>query len=94
MRQFSKRWKTVYFRRTGKRGAVASLDNLSLLISGNRLWRRSLRGTTIVSAKEILLNLYRDLVQPPLGPVRPVLVMPNVCLELPYPVFGGAKLNR
>ena len=41
-----------------------------------------LRGTIIGSAKEILLNLYRNLIQPSLGPVCPVLVMPDVGVKL------------
>jgi len=49
---------------------------------------------TVVPAKEFLLNLYRDLMQPSLGSIRPLLVVPGVCLKLPYSVFGGAKLSR
>jgi hypothetical protein len=52
------------------------------------------RGATIVPAKEFLLNLYRDLIQPSLSPVCPVLVMPDRCLKFSYPVFSGAKLSR
>ena len=48
---------------------------------------------TVVPAKEFLLNLYRDLIQPSLGPIRPLLVMPGFCLKLPYPIFGAAKLS-
>ena len=41
---------------------------------------------TVVPAKEFLLNLYRDLMQPSLGSIRPLLVVPGVCLKLP--LFG------
>ena len=36
----------------------------------------------IIDAKEFLLNLHRDLIQPLLGPIRSVLVVPNLCLKL------------
>jgi len=49
---------------------------------------------TVVPAKEFLLNLYRNLMQSSLGSIRPLLVVPGVCLNLPYSVFGGAKLSR
>jgi hypothetical protein len=67
------------------------MNSLSLL-AGNCLWRRWLRGTAIVPSKEILLNLHRDLIQPLLGPIRPVLVMPNLCLKLSHPAFSGSNL--
>jgi hypothetical protein len=56
--------------------------------------RRWLRGTTILPAKEFLLNLHRDLIQPPLGPVCPVLMVPDLCLKLSYPAFSGSKSSR
>jgi hypothetical protein len=40
-----------------------------------------------------LLNLYRDLIQPSLGSVCPLLVMPHVCLKLPYSVLSGPELT-
>jgi hypothetical protein len=73
---------------------TACSRDLLPLIAKKRLRRRWLRGPTIVPAKEFLLNLYRDLMQPSLSPVCPVLVMPGRCLKLPYSVFGGAKLSR
>ena len=45
------------------------------------------------AVKEFLLNLYRDLIQPFLGPVCPFLVMPDLCLKLSYPVFSSSKLS-
>ena len=48
---------------------------------------------TVVPAKEFLLNLYRDLIQPPLGPICPIVVIADFCVKLPYPVFGAAKLS-
>jgi MFS family permease len=32
--------------------------------------------------------------QPSLGSICPVLMVPDVCFKLPYSVFGGAKLSR
>ena len=52
-----------------------------------------LRGTAIIPAKEFLLNLHRDLIQPFLGPIRPVLVTPDLYLKLSYPIFGRSKLT-
>jgi hypothetical protein len=66
--------------------------NSLLLLAGNCLWWRWLRRAIIVSAKEFLLNLHRDLIQPLLGPIRPVLVMPNLCLKLSHPAFSGSNL--
>jgi hypothetical protein len=73
---------------------TASSRDLLALAAQKRLGRRWLRGATIVPAKEFLLNLYRDLIQPSLSPVCPVLVMPDRCLKFSYPVFSGAKLSR
>ena len=66
--------------------------NSLLLLAGNCLWWRWLRRAIIVSAKEFLLNLHRDLIQPLLGPIRPVLVMPNLCLKLSHSAFSGSNL--
>jgi hypothetical protein len=51
------------------------LNDLSWLVSWNRLWKRKLRRTTSVASKKLLLNLYRDLVQPLLRLVRPFMVI-------------------
>ena len=61
-------------------------------LAGNCLWRRWLRGTAIIPIKEFLLNLHRDLIQPLLGPIRSILVTPNLYLKLSYPIFGPSKL--
>jgi hypothetical protein len=66
------------------------MNGLSLL-AGNCLWWRWLRRAIVVSANEFLLNLYGDLIQPFLGPIRPVLVMPNLCLKLSHPAFGSSN---
>jgi hypothetical protein len=42
---------------------------------------------------QFLLDLYRDLIQPSLRAVCPVLVMPDVGVKLSYPIFGGSKLS-
>ena len=68
------------------------MNSLSLL-AGNCLWRRWLQGTAITPSKEILLNLHRDLIQPLLGPIRPILVMSNLCLKLSNPAFSGSNLT-
>jgi hypothetical protein len=57
------------------------------------LRRRWLRGLTVVSAKEQSLNLYRNVIQPSLGSVCPLLVMPRVCLKVPYSVLSRPKLS-
>jgi hypothetical protein len=78
-----------------RRGSVgATSEAYRRLFSDKCLGRRWLRGATMVSAKESLFNLYRDLIQPSLSPVCPVLVMPGRCLRVSYPVFSGAKLSR
>jgi hypothetical protein len=38
-------------------------------------------------------ELSGDLVQPLLGPIRPVLVMTDSCLKLSYPIFSPSKLT-
>jgi hypothetical protein len=68
------------------------LSGLSPLVQ-KCLWWRWLRLTTIVPAKKQLLNLYRDLIQPSLGPVCPLLVMPRVYLKVPYSVLSRPKLS-
>jgi hypothetical protein len=52
------------------------------LAAQKRLRRRWLRGPTVVPAKEPLLNLDRDSMQPLLGSVRPLLVVLGVA-DLP-----------
>jgi hypothetical protein len=46
-----------------------------------------------IAATEFLLNLHRDLVQPLLGSIRPILVTPDLYLKLSYPIFGRSKLT-
>jgi hypothetical protein len=72
---------------------TACSRDLLPLIAKKRLRRRWLRVATVVPAKEFLLNLYRDLMQPSLGSIRPLLVVPGVCLKLSYPVFSTSKLS-
>ncbi len=45
-------------------------------------------------AQELPLDLSRDLIQPSLGPLCPVLLVPGMGLKLSYPIFSGAKLSR
>jgi hypothetical protein len=52
------------------------------------------RETNRVPAKEFLLNLNPDFVNPPFGPVCPFFEMPNLRFKLFYPLFGGSKLRR
>jgi hypothetical protein len=60
---------TTYLRRSSKTGKDDS-ELLIAFLTGNCLWSRWLRGTAIIPAKEFLLNLHRDLVQPLLGSIR------------------------
>jgi hypothetical protein len=65
----------------------------------NDLWPLCLgigwfRETDRVSAKEFLLNLNPYFVHPSLGPVCPVLEMPDLRLKVLYPLFGGSKLRK
>ena len=69
-------------------------DGLSPLISESDLWGRWLRVANVVSTEEPLLNLNRDLIQPSLGPVCPLLVMADACLKFSYPVFSGSNFSR
>jgi hypothetical protein len=55
---------------------------------------RRLRETSRVTTKEFLLNLNPDFVDPPFGPICPVLEMADFRLKLPYPLFGGSKFRR
>jgi hypothetical protein len=63
------------------------------LIAQMCLGRRWLRGTALIPAKEFVLNLHRDLMQPSLGSIRPVRVLADFCLKLSYPVFSTSKLS-
>jgi hypothetical protein len=53
-----------------------------------------LRGTSFGPPKGLLLDLNRDLRQPPFSPHCPVLMVPGMGLKLSYPIFSGAKLSR
>ena len=53
-----------------------------------------MRETIFVSPEELLLDLNRDLMQPSLSPLCPVLLVPGMGLKLSYPIFCGAKLSR
>jgi hypothetical protein len=79
---------------TPKQLGSAVLNGRPRLFSEQCLRRRRLRGKSRVPAKELLLNLQRDSMQPSLGSVRPLRVLTDFCLKLPYSVFGGAKLSR
>jgi hypothetical protein len=71
----------------------AVLNGRPRLFSEQCLRRRWLRGTSRLSANELLLNLQRDSRQPLLGAVRSLLVVPGVGIKLSYPVFSGSKLS-
>jgi hypothetical protein len=53
-----------------------------------------LRGTSFGPPKELLLDLNRDLIQPPFSPLCPVLMVPDMSLKLSYPIFSGALLRQ
>ena len=56
---------------------------------------RRIRDTTIIiPPKKLILDLYRDLMQPLLSSVSPLLMIPNISLQVFDPIFGGAKLDR
>ena len=74
----------------GPSWACASIRPLRSHVS--TLWRRWLRRTAVVPSEDSCSNLHRDLIQPLLGPIRPVLVMPNLCLKLSHPAFSGSNL--
>src|SRR5271169_2344079 len=69
------------------------LRNSLSLLAGNCLWNRWLRGTAIINATEFLFNFHRDLVQPLLGPIRSILMTPDLHLKLLYPIFSPSKLT-
>ena len=52
-----------------------------------------MRGKGRVPPKELLLNLQRDSMQPLLGSVGSLLVVPDVGLKISYPVFSGSELS-
>jgi hypothetical protein len=56
--------------------------------------RRLLQVTAVVLAEKSLLDLQGDLMEPPLGAIRPLLMVPDVGLELADPFLGGTKLGR
>jgi hypothetical protein len=58
-----------------------------------RTERARTRRTSLAISARCSANLYRDLIQPSLGPVCPVLVMPRVCLKVPYSVFSRPELS-
>ena len=66
------------------------------LTAEQRLGRRRLllRVATFLPAKELLLDLQRDSIQPFLCSVRPVLVIPDRTFKLAYPVFCRTQLRR
>jgi hypothetical protein len=66
----------------GRTGARAQLSSLA-----SSLRSRCLHAPTIILAKKLLLDLYRDFVQPLLGTVSPVGLKPNVCLKCLDAVF-------
>jgi hypothetical protein len=72
------------------------MGQLSLLIAEQRLRRRRLllQLPAVVLAEKSLLDLHGDLIEPPLGAFRPLLMVPDVGLKLAYPVLGGTKLSR
>ena len=53
-----------------------------------------LHAPTIIPAKKPLLDLYGDFVQPFLGTICPVHLIPNVCLQGLYAVFSCFELTR
>ena len=67
-------------------------EQLSSLALGLR--SRYLHAPTIIPAKKPLLDLYGDFVQPFLGTICPVHLIPNVCLQGLYAVFSRFELSR
>jgi hypothetical protein len=55
---------------------------------------RYLHTPTIIPAKKPLLDLYGDFVQPFLGTICPVHLIPNVCFQGLYAVFSCFELSR
>src|SRR6516165_9625482 len=66
------------------------------LTAEERLRRRRLllRVTTLFPAKELLLDLQGDSIQPLLGSVRPVLVIAHRAFKFAYPAFCRPQLRR
>jgi hypothetical protein len=66
------------------------------LTAEQRLGRRRLllRVATFLPAKELLLDLQRDSIQPFLCSICPVLVIPDRAFKLAYPVFCRTQLRR
>lgn len=66
------------------------------LTAEERLRRRRLllRVATFLPAKELLLDLQRDPIQPLLGSVRPVLVISDRAFKLAYPLLCRPQLSR
>ena len=46
------------------------------------------------SSQKTFFDLYRNLIQPFLGAVGPILIVSNVSLKILYSAFGGLKLER
>ena len=65
---------------------------LSSLALGLR--SRYLHAPTIIPVKKPLLDLYGDFVQPFLGTICPVHLIPNVCLQGLYAIFSCFELTR
>ncbi len=66
--------------RSGRKLVATASSGLSPLAAQKRLRRRWLLGPTVVPTKEPLLNLDRDSMQPLLGLVCSLLVVPDVGL--------------
>ena len=77
-------------RRSRRHGLLAV--ELSSLALGLR--SRYLHTPTIIPAKKPLLDLYGDFVQPFLGTICPVHLIPNVCFQGLYAVFSCFELSR
>jgi hypothetical protein len=77
-------------RRSTRHGLLAV--ELSSLALGLR--SRYLHTPTIIPAKKPLLDLYGDFVQPFLGTICPVHLIPNVCFQGLYAVFSCFELSR
>ena len=55
---------------------------------------RRVRRAAIIRPEKSLLDLYRDLIQPFFGSVRPVLVKPDIGLKVSDTIFRSSKLSR
>jgi hypothetical protein len=80
-------------KKAGCSGELAAM-NLSRLISGKCLLRRRLARRPTCATEKSLLNFCRDLMQPPLSLICPVLMVPDLRLKLSYLVFSGSKFRR